>query len=97
MSEATVVYDKSESTMVCETVWDEAPDRVVFERHTEWGVYKPERTCRDIAVPCGDKYEFKCSECDGEYSALGRFGCDQGDEPDFDYCPWCGAKVIRDE
>ena len=30
------------STMICETVWDEAPSRVVFKDHNEWGAYVPE-------------------------------------------------------
>ena len=52
-------------------------------------------TCRDLAETPGyrDKTEFKCSECGYEYSAVGGFGCDCGDEPDFLYCPNCGRAV----
>ena len=51
--------------------------------------------CRDLAETpeYRDKTEFKCSECGYEYSAVGGFGCDYGDEPDFRYCPNCGRKV----
>lgn len=53
-------------------------------------------TCRDVAEfrGFGTKTEFRCSECGYEYSAVGGFGCDYGDEPDFRYCPSCGARVI---
>ena len=53
-------------------------------------------TCRDLAETpeYRDKTEFKCSECGYEYSAVGGFGCDCGDEPDFRYCPSCGRKVV---
>lgn len=37
-----------ESTMICETVWDEAPSHVVFKGHDEWGAYVPERTCENL-------------------------------------------------
>lgn len=52
-------------------------------------------TCKDIAEfrGFGTKTEFKCSECGYEYSAVGGFGCDYGDEPDFNYCPNCGRRV----
>ena len=52
--------------------------------------------CHDLAVTPDyrDKTEFKCSACGYEYSAVGGFGCDQGDEPDFNFCPNCGAKVV---
>lgn len=52
-------------------------------------------TCKDIAETCkfSDKTRFECSECGYEYSAVGGFGCDYGDEPDFNYCPNCGRKV----
>ena len=53
-------------------------------------------TCRDLAETpeYRDKTEFRCSECGYEYSAVGGFGCDCGDEPDFRYCPNCGRKVV---
>lgn len=53
-------------------------------------------TCRDLAETpeYRDKTEFKCSECGYEYSAVGGFGCDAGDAPDFNYCPNCGRKVV---
>lgn len=53
-------------------------------------------TCRDLAETpeYRDKTEFRCSECGYEYSAVGGFGCDYGDEPDFRYCPNCGRKVV---
>ena len=52
-------------------------------------------TCHDLAVTPDyrDKTEFKCSACGYEYSAVGGFGCDYGDEPDFNYCPNCGRLV----
>ncbi len=52
--------------------------------------------CRDLAEKpeYRDKTEFKCSECGYEYSAIGGFGCDAGDAPDFRYCPNCGRKVV---
>ena len=55
-------------------------------------------TCRDVAdTPhYGDKTRFECSECGYEYSAVGGFGCDYGDEPDFRFCPNCGRKVVSD-
>ena len=51
--------------------------------------------CRDLAETPDyrDKTEFKCSECGYEYSAVGGFGCDYGDEPDFRFCPNCGRRV----
>ena len=53
-------------------------------------------TCRDLAETpeYRDKTEFKCSECGYEYSAVGGFGCDCGDTPDFRFCPNCGRKVV---
>lgn len=52
-------------------------------------------TCRDLAETpkYGDKTRFECSACGYEYSAVGGFGCDYGDEPDFNYCPNCGRRV----
>lgn len=52
-------------------------------------------TCKDIAETpkFSDKTRFECSECGYEYSAVGGFGCDYGDAPDFDYCPNCGREV----
>ena len=52
-------------------------------------------TCRDLAETPDyrDKTEFRCSECGYEYSSVGGFGCDYGDEPDFTYCPNCGRRV----
>lgn len=54
-------------------------------------------TCRDVAEfrGFGTKTEFRCSECGYEYSAVGGFGCDYGDEPDFRYCPNCGRIVVE--
>lgn len=49
-----------ESTMICETVWDEAPSRVVFKGHDEWGAYVQERTCFQIEDYDGGVC---CSEC----------------------------------
>ncbi len=53
-------------------------------------------TCHDIAETprYTDKTRFECSACGYEYSAVGGFGCDYGDSPDFDYCPNCGRKVV---
>ena len=55
-------------------------------------------TCRDVAETpqYRDKTRFECSECGYEYSAVGGFGCDYGDEPDFNYCPNCGRKVVSE-
>jgi len=55
-------------------------------------------TCHDLAETPAyrDKTEFKCSECGYEYSAVGGFGCDCGDEPDFNFCPNCGRRVEVD-
>lgn len=52
--------------------------------------------CKDIAETpkFSDKTRFECSECGYEYSAVGGFGCDYGDAPDFDYCPNCGRRVL---
>lgn len=52
-----------------------------------------ERTCHDEEQD--DEHCFKCSLCGYEYSAVGNFGCEFGDDPDFAYCPNCGAKVVR--
>lgn len=54
-------------------------------------------TCKDLAEfrGFGTKTEFKCSECGYEYSAVGGFGCDYGDAPEFNYCPNCGRKVVE--
>lgn len=54
-------------------------------------------TCHDLAVTPDyrDKTEFKCSECGYEYSAVGGFGCDYGDEPDFNFCPNCGREAVE--
>jgi hypothetical protein len=54
-------------------------------------------TCRDVAdaPQYGDKTRFECSECGYEYSAVGGFGCDYGDEPDFRFCPNCGRRVVE--
>lgn len=55
-------------------------------------------TCHDPAETPSyrDKTEFKCSECGYEYSAVGGFGCEYGDEPDFNFCPNCGKKVVSE-
>lgn len=52
--------------------------------------------CRDVAdtPKYGDKTRFECSECGYEYSAVGGFGCDYGDEPDFRFCPNCGRRCV---
>lgn len=52
--------------------------------------------CHDLAETPAyrDKTEFKCSGCGYEYSSVGGFGCDSGDEPDFNFCPNCGRKVV---
>jgi len=54
-------------------------------------------TCRDLAETPDyrDKTQFECSECGYEYSSVGGFGCDYGDEPDFRYCPNCGRRVVE--
>lgn len=54
-------------------------------------------TCHDLAETprYGDKTRFECNACGYEYSAVGGFGCDYGDEPDFNYCPSCGRKVVE--
>lgn len=54
-------------------------------------------TCKDVAETpkFSDKTRFECSACGYEYSAVGGFGCDYGDEPDFDYCPNCGREVVE--
>jgi len=81
----------------------EEPERGVFAVvTTDW--LTPEQAiavtlgrgeCHDLAETPSyrDKTEFKCSECGYEYSAVGGFGCDSGDEPDFNYCPNCGRRV----
>ena len=53
--------------------------------------------CRDLAETPDyrDKTEFECSACGYEDSAVGGFGCDYGDEPDFRYCPNCGREVVE--
>jgi len=55
-------------------------------------------TCHDLAETPDYRYktQFECSECGYEYSSVGGFGCDYGDEPDFRYCPNCGRRVIGD-
>ena len=52
-------------------------------------------TCKDVAETpkFSDKTRFECSACGYEYSAVGGFGCDYGDEPDFNFCPNCGRRV----
>lgn len=69
---------------------------VVRGKTEETRRYVPERTCRDVAdtPQYGYKTRFECSECGYEYSAVGGFGCDYGDEPDFRFCPNCGAKRV---
>ena len=54
-------------------------------------------TCKDIAdtPKFSDKTRFECSACGYEYSAVGGFGCDYGDAPDFNYCPNCGREVVE--
>ena len=54
-------------------------------------------TCRDLAETPDYRYktQFECSECGYEYSSVGGFGCDYGDEPDFRYCPNCGRRVVE--
>ena len=54
-------------------------------------------TCRDLAETPDYRYktQFECSECGYEYSSVGGFGCDYGDEPDFRYCPNCGKAVVE--
>lgn len=51
--------------------------------------------CKDVAETpkFSDKTRFECSACGYEYSAVGGFGCDYGDAPDFNYCPNCGREV----
>jgi len=54
-------------------------------------------TCHDLAETPDYRYktQFECSECGYEYSSVGGFGCDYGDEPDFRYCPNCGRRVVE--
>ena len=72
--------DPGESTMICETAWDEAPTAVVFKGRPEWGRYVSERTCRAVRDECGG---IRCSECEYPLSY-----------DDDNYCPTCGAKVV---
>lgn len=53
-------------------------------------------TCHDLAeTPANrDKTEFKCSECGYEYSAVAGFDWVYGDEPDFNFCPNCGRRIV---
>lgn len=81
-----------------ESVWkDDALDVTLYGVSPEHAVEATlgRGTCHDLAVTPDyrDKTEFKCSECGYEYSAVGGFGCDTGDEPDFNYCPNCGRRV----
>lgn len=58
---------------------------------------EPERTCRDVS---GCDEFFHCSECDGALSA--EYGDSRLFKNDylcdgFDYCPFCGAKVTKED
>ena len=54
---------------------------------------RAERTCHDKAAE-REGY-FECDSCGYDYSAWGGYGCDCGEDPDFSYCPNCGAKVTE--
>lgn len=84
----------SESTMICETVWDEAPSIVVFKGHSEWGNFVPERTCGEYrGYPRHDAISYWAAHEDDE---LWCEYCDIELEPDWDFCPKCGAKVVEE-
>lgn len=75
----------SESTMICETVWDDPPARIVFKEHYGWLTYVPEHTCEDISAEYG---KFVCGKC----------GCVVHDTSVIDngglnHCPDCGSVV----
>lgn len=79
-----------DSTMVCDTAWDEAPGRVVFKDRHGWPVYVPQRMCGKprCFVPCDpDNFghpsfmEVWCEHCDIEL------------DPEWEWCPRCGARV----
>lgn len=40
-----------EGTMICDTVWDEPPETVVFKGKHDWPFYVPDRTAKRISVP----------------------------------------------
>lgn len=59
--------------------------REPFERRA----YAPERSCRNLYVR-GDR-GFECSACGYEAETYGDSLCN----PDyFEFCPWCGARVV---
>lgn len=80
-----------ESTMICESVWDKAPSRVVFKDHDEWGAYVPERACVLTHATGGGEF---CSHC-GVYVS-GRAMADAIDWLSVNYCPNCGAEIVDD-
>lgn len=69
----------NESTMICETAWSEAPDRVVFKGNDEWGVYVPEQehgdefyTARRIAEKVEAEQNALMMELCGPYTSVWR-------------------------
>lgn len=54
-----------EGIMIVETVWDSAPEIVVFKGHDDWGVYIPERMCHPVEkFTEGSPWPVMvCSEC----------------------------------
>lgn len=52
--------------------------------------YVPERTCRNLDVRMDRGFE--CSECGYEAETYGDSLCNPDD---FEFCPHCGAKVVK--
>ena len=73
-----------EGTMVCDTVWDEPPETVVFKGKHDWPFYIPERTATIVKVPHKDYISighYECGLCGASITPVMR------------YCHGCGAKL----
>jgi uncharacterized OB-fold protein len=70
-----------EGTMVCDTVWDEPPETVVFKGKHDWPYYVPERTATHMIVNHGVTGHSACT------------GCGKAIDPWDEYCRHCGARL----
>lgn len=73
-----------EGTMICDTVWDEPPETVVFKGKHDWPYYVPERTATIVKVPRHSHVALGHYECGG---------CGATIDADDKYCRHCGSKL----
>ena len=71
-----------EGTMICDTVWDEPPETVVFKGKHDWPFYLPAETATRRIRSHDGIGRCTCSECGGSVGTSDR------------YCRHCRAELV---